>query len=321
MGAFHANHLFHCPQAKLYCVVDTHRPSAEAVADQYDAKVYGEVDEALNDPEVDAVLIATSTDTHADLIIRAAKAGKPIFCEKPIDLSLDKIEGCIKVLEETGVPFLLGFNRRFDPSIQGLKQQLKQNRVGKIEQISIISRDRDLPSREFLERSGGLFRDMTIHDFDMAAWLLEEKLVEVYAAGGCLIDPTLEEIGDIDTANLILKAESGALVQISNSRHSEFGYDQRIEAFGALGMLRARNLTPTTLTISSSQGVSRDCPHPSFPERYREAYQIEIDHFIKEVVIEGKPPLIGANEGRRAIIIANAAFKSLNNNSPNSINY
>ncbi len=310
MGRDHAKHIHHSPDAKLYSVVDLNKEAAESVASEYGAKAFTSAEEALADPSVDAVVIATSTDTHTHFIKLAAKAGKPICCEKPIDLSLEKTDECLSVVESCGVPLFVAFNRRFDPSFSRLWHELRSGVVGDVEQVIITSRDYRLPAREYLQRSGLLFRDMTIHDFDMARWLLQEELTEVFAMGSRLVDPTIEEFGDVDTAALVLKSESGATVQIVNSRRCLFGYDQRIEVAGAKGMVRANNLVPHTVEVSTEQSIREGNPHPSFPQRYREAYQHEMDHFFTDVVKGGKPPAVDGRAARQALVIAEAATLS-----------
>ena len=319
MGRDHAKHIDNSPYATLHSVVDPQLWAAEEVASCYGAKAFATAEEALQDPELEAVVIASQTDTHAALIAMGAEAGKPVFCEKPIDLNLERIDHCLEVVERCKTPLLVGFNRRFDPSYQSFQEQLRSGRVGSIEILSISSRDHALPQREFLKNSGGLFRDMMIHDFDMARWLLNEEPTQVYAVGSCLVDPTISEFGDLDTAMVILKTASGALCHINNSRRAVYGYDQRLEAFGAEGMLRAKNLAPTTVEFAGGQGVSSDPYHPSFPQRYREAYQIEIDHFFRDVVRDGKEPMISGEDGRRAIVIADAAQKSFETGEPVAI--
>ncbi|MCB1213150.1 MAG: inositol 2-dehydrogenase [Chlamydiia bacterium] len=310
IGRVHAKHISECLDARLYSVVDPNEKVLQEMAGKYGVKVTTTVEEALQDPKVDAVCIAAQTDQHCALIEAAARAGKPIFCEKPIDLDMEKIDRCLEVLRVTGVPFLLGFNRRFDPSFQELHRRLRRGDVGAIEQISITSRDFQLPSVDYLRTSGGLLRDMTIHDFDMMRWLLDDELTEVFVEGSCLIDPSIDSFGDLDTCAVCLRSERGAIGQIANSRRSVFGYDQRIEVFGAKGLLSANNAVPDTLKFSSSTGEQTTSPYPSFPERYEVAYQREIDHFFTDVVKSGKKPLVTAEDGRKALVIANAATDS-----------
>ena len=316
IGRDHAWRVAQSNNGKLYCVVDPDLEAARKTAEEHRAIVYKSAGEALADPKVEAVLIASTSDTHVDLIIASAQAGLPIFCEKPIDLDMERIERCLEVVEAKNVPLFVAFNRRFDPSFQMLKQRLDAGEVGKVEQLILTSRDAPFPPLSYLKRSGGLFCDMTIHDFDMARWLLGEEPYEIYATGSVLIDKELSNFNDIDTAMVVMKTRSGVLCQINNSRRSAYGYDQRIEIFGEKGMLRANNVVPTTLEFSFGQGVKTDRALQSFPERYREAYQREIDHFIDEVVIAKRPPAITGYDGKQAILLAHTANASLRSQSP-----
>ena len=213
--------------------------------------------EAFADREVGAVLIASSTDTHARLAIAAARAGKAIFCEKPIDLSLKKVDECLAEVKKAGVPMFVGFNRRFDPSFAALKRRLDAGEVGAVEQVVITSRDPAPPPLSYVKVSGGMFRDMTIHDFDMARWLLGEEPVEVFAFGESLVDRKIAAAGDIDSAMLILRTASDRMCHINNCRRAAYGYDQRIEVFGAKGLLRAENVGETTLEHFHAKGTAR----------------------------------------------------------------
>lgn len=311
MGRAHAEHIHRSPYSRLYGTVDANPESAKQLAAHFQAKHFHSVAEALKDPQVDAVVIVTTTDTHKDLIIQAARAGKPIFCEKPIDLDLAKIDECLDVVEEAGVPLFVAFNRRFDPSFRQLHHQLQEGVVGPVEILSISSRDAPMPDIAYLKTSGGMFKDMTIHDFDMARWMLGEEPTEVFATGSCMVDPRIAEFGDVDTAVLTLKTASGAICHINNSRRSAYGYDQRIEVFGPNGMLRANNIAPTSLEFSLECGIRTERYHPSFPERYVDAYRLELDHFFRDVVKNGKPPEISGVDGRQAVVIAEAANESL----------
>jgi len=314
IGLIHAANIAAHPGAELRYVVDVNQPAAEALAAKYGAKVTT-ADAALADPAIKAVLIASSTDTHADLIERAAKAGKAILCEKPVDLSLARVDACLKVAAKAGVPLLIGFNRRFDPSFGTLRQELVAGAIGKLELLTITSRDPGPPPMAYIKVSGGLFRDMMIHDFDLARWLLGEEPIEVYATASCLVDPAIGQAGDIDTAAVVLRTRSGTIAQISNSRRAVYGYDQRIEAFGAGGMLRAENRTPTTVERSTGAAVSRDKPLHFFLERYAEAYRAELDHFVTAVA-KGEKLSVGGADGRAALALAEAALESSKTGKP-----
>ncbi|HEV2431909.1 MAG TPA: Gfo/Idh/MocA family oxidoreductase, partial [Burkholderiales bacterium] len=247
IGRMHAENLAQRSDARLVYVVDTKPEAARALAGPLGARQAG-AEEVFSDPHVHAVLIASSTASHADLSIAAARAGKAIFCEKPVDLTLPKVDLCIKEVRKARVPMFVGFNRRFDPSFRDLKKRLDAGAIGKLEQVIITNRDPGLPDLRFLASSGGLFLDFTIHDFDMARWLLGEDPVEVFAWGAVLVDPRVRSEGkDIDTAMLLLRTKSGKMCHINNTRRAVYGYDQRIEVFGSKGMLRAANLAPTSV--------------------------------------------------------------------------
>ena len=314
IGAIHGANIARHPATRLRYVVDVDAGAAAALAGRHGAEVAGP-DKALDDPAVRAVVIASATDSHADIIVAAARAGKTIFCEKPIDLDLGRVDECLREVERAGVKLAVGFNRRFDASFRALHDAVRAGRIGKVELVAITSRDPGLPPIDYLRGSGGLFRDMMIHDFDMARWLLGEEPVEVFATGSCLVDPTVKELGDVDTAVVTLVTASGALCQISNSRRAVYGYDQRIEVLGSDGMLRAGNRRATTVELFDDEAVKRDKPLYFFLERYAEAYKAEFDHFV-EVVTGDVAPLVGARDGRQALALADAAHESANTGRP-----
>ncbi|OGQ14146.1 MAG: inositol 2-dehydrogenase [Deltaproteobacteria bacterium RBG_16_71_12] len=310
IGQVHARNVVARNDARLYAVVDVHRPAAAALAEATGARVFDSADAALADPDVDAVMICTSTDTHVEMILKAAKANKPIFCEKPVDLDLAKVNTCLAEVGRAGVPLLMGFNRRFDPTFKALRDRIKQGELGELESIKITSRDPEPPPPAYVKVSGGLFRDMMIHDLDMARYLLPEEPTQVFATGSVLIDKAIGEAGDIDTAMVILKTPSGRLAHIDNSRRAAFGYDQRIEAFGQKGMLQANNPTPTAVVSTTNTGRHSDKPLHFFLERYAAAYQAELAHFL--AVLDGEErPLVTGEDGRRALVLADAANQSL----------
>ena len=309
IGAIHAANISASGGARLRYVVDPDRPAAEALAARHGADV-ATVEAALADPDVGAVVIASSTDTHADLAIAAARAGKAIFCEKPIDLSIARVDACLAEVARAGVPMLVGFNRRFDPSFTALHRRVREGAIGTVEQVIITSRDPAPPPLDYIRVSGGLFRDMTIHDFDMARWLLGEEPVEVFAQGATLVDAAIGAAGDIDSAMVLLRTASGRMAHITNSRRASYGYDQRVEVFGSLGRLIAGNRTPTTVELADASAVSTDRPLHFFQERYAEAYRIELEAFIAAVT-QGAPMPVGAEDGRRALVLADAAAESL----------
>jgi myo-inositol 2-dehydrogenase/D-chiro-inositol 1-dehydrogenase len=314
IGAIHAANLAAHPGARLRYVVDVNRQAAQALAERHGAAVTT-VDAALADAEVDAVIVASSTDTHADLVEAAAAAGKAVFCEKPIDLSLARAERCLERVAATGVLLQIGFNRRFDPSFAALDRALRAGRIGKVETVLIVSRDPAPPPPAFVKVSGGLFRDMTIHDLDMARWLLGAEPVELYATASCLVDAGIGALGDVDTAALTLRTADGALALISNSRRAVYGYDQRLEVLGSGGLLRVENRTPTALEVSDATAVARDKPLPFFLERYAESYRLELDNFI-DCVLAGRQPAVGARDGWAALYLAEAALESVRSGRP-----
>jgi len=315
IGRMHAENLVRRADARLLYVVDTKPDAARALAEPLGAKP-ADTDTALRDPNVDAVLIATSTGSHADLSIAAAKAGKAIFCEKPVDLTLARVQACIKAVNKARVPMFVGFNRRFDPSFRELKRRLDAGTVGRLEQVIITNRDPGLPEMRFLASSGGLFLDFTIHDFDMARWLLGEEPVEIFARGAVLVDPRVKSEGkDIDTAMVLLRTKSGRMASIMNSRRAVYGYDQRIEVFGEKGMLRAENLAPTTAERFGAEATCRDNPWPNFQTRYAAAYAAELTSFIASVQ-RRKPAEIPPEDSRRVLLLCEAAARSAQTGQP-----
>jgi myo-inositol 2-dehydrogenase / D-chiro-inositol 1-dehydrogenase len=309
IGAIHASNIAAMKDVRLRYVVDVNAEAAKKLAARHGATVVSER-EALADRDVQAVLIASSTDTHARLAIAAARAGKAIFCEKPIDLSLKRVDACLSVVEKAGVPMFVGFNRRFDPSFSALKNRLDAGEIGTVEQVVISSRDPGPPPLAYVKVSGGMFRDMTIHDFDMARWLLGEEPVEVFAMGEALIDRKIAAAGDIDSAMVLMRTASDRMCHINNSRRAAYGYDQRIEVFGAKGMLRAENIGETTVEHFSAHGTVSDRPLDFFLERYVEAYRAEMSAFV--LALNGRTAMpVGARDGRQALVLAEAALKSL----------
>lgn len=309
IGQIHAGNLARMPGVRLRHVVDVDAGAARGLAQRHGARA-SDATGALADPEVHAVLIASSTDTHADLIERSARAGKAIFCEKPLDLDHARAAASLAVATRAGALLALGFNRRFDPSFSRLKREVTGGRIGSVEVVSITSRDPAPPPPAYVARSGGLFRDMMIHDLDMARWLLGEEPTSIYASGSALVDARIGAAGDIDTAVVVLETESGKLAQITNSRRCSYGYDQRIEVFGSTGLVRADNATATRVETADARGFAREPALPFFLERYADAYRIEIDEFVKAV--RGEVGVIASgDDGLRALQLADGAQRSL----------
>lgn len=311
IGRMHAENLALCPDAKLVSVYDVHAPSAQEVAGRHGAKVAPDVASALDDDDVQAVLIASSTDTHVDLITASAKAGRAILCEKPIDLDSNRVAQCWKEIGGLDVPIQIGFNRRYDPSHAAVAEAVRAGEIGTVEQIIITSRDPSPPPLDYLKVCGGLFRDMMIHDFDLARFVLgDDEPVEVFATGGALFDKNAESLGDVDTAMVVLRTQSGALCHINCSRRAVFGYDQRLEAFGSKGMVRSRNRRATTMERYTETATgTRDPLLNFFIERYDEAYVAELNDFIARVE-NRQPPAVTFEDGRRALLLADAANES-----------
>jgi myo-inositol 2-dehydrogenase/D-chiro-inositol 1-dehydrogenase len=308
IGRMHAANLVRHPGYRLRYVVDVHEASAREVASATGAEV-ATPEQALADTGIDAVLIASSTDTHADLIEAAARAGKAILCEKPIDLSSARVDACLAVVAKENVPLMIGFNRRFDGNFRALKGAIDGGRIGAVEMVAITSRDPEPPPPEYIKVSGGLYRDMMIHDFDMARWLLGEEPVSVFATGSCLVDPEIGRLGDVDSSMVILRTGSGKLCQISCSRRAAYGYDQRIEVHGQKGMVRADNVRQNTVELADTGGFHGE-PLPNFfIERYARAYVDELDHFAEALAV-GKVLSPSGEDGRRALALADAAVES-----------
>lgn len=278
-------------------------------------KIVNDYKEILKDPDIDAVLICSSTDTHSQISIEAAEAGKHIFCEKPIDYDLARIDAVLKAVEKAGVKFQVGFNRRFDHNFKKVKDLILEGKIGDPHIIKITSRDPAPPPIEYVKVSGGIFLDMTIHDFDMARYLSGSEVEEVYANGAVLVDPKIGEVGDIDTAIITLKFKNGAIGVIDNSRKAAYGYDQRIEVFGSKGCVSADNDLPTTTVLSTEDGVVSDKPKYFFLERYTESFVTEVKCFI-DAIVNDKPTPVSGIDGLNSVLIGLAAKKSLEEGRP-----
>ena len=312
IGHVHAKSIKANTNADLCYIADINDQSASHLAKQVNAKVI-DFQTAITADDVDAVVIATSTHIHAELSHIALTAGKAVFCEKPIDLDLEKTTSVVEHVQESGLPYFVGFNRRFDPSFQSLHRQLKE--IGKLEQLLIISRDPTPPSIEYIKSSGGFFHDMTIHDFDMALWLMQEPIKTIHATASCQVDTEIGKAGDIDTSTVVLTTESDAQCVILNSRRAVYGYDQRIEAFAAKGILSAHNIKPTAVHRLNASGERSDSLEYSFLQRYNIAFQEEMNQFI-DALINHQPMPVTATDSMAATKLANAAYQSLEKGRP-----
>ena len=317
IGKVHAASItYNIPQAQVVRVTDVYYPAAKALAETYGVPNYGtDYMDIINDPEIDAVLVCSPTPTHADISIAAMKAGKHVFCEKPVDLTIEKIKKTAEVAAETGKKLQIGFNRRFDHNHGKVQKLAADGTLGNIELIKITSRDPEPPSPEYAASSGGLYIDMMIHDFDMAMFLAGCDVKEVYAMGTSLVDPRIGEAGDVDTAIVTLTFENGALGVIDNSRRAAYGYDQRVEVFGSKGMAYAENQTPTRTSIATRDGIIGPKPDGFFLERYMASFIEEMKQFIA-AINEDKEVPVGIHAGLMSVVLAKAAKKSLDEHRP-----
>ncbi len=309
IGRVHAAAVAAAPGAKLAAIADPMPDAAQAISEAYGCAI-ATIDAIEADPAIDAVIICTPTDTHADLIERFARAGKAIFCEKPVDLSLARVADCLKVVAATKATLMVGFNRRFDPDFMAVKAAIDAGRVGDVEMVTITSRDPGAPPPDYITRSGGMFRDMTIHDFDMARWLLGEEVESVFASASVLVDPRIGELGDFDSANVILRTASGRQAIITNTRRAAYGYDQRIEVLGADGMVSAENHGENRITLADKDGFHSAPLLNFFMSRYTAAYANEINAFVAAVNNKTEAPTTG-HDGLMALALAEAALKSV----------
>ena len=298
----------------MVAVADAYEPAAQELATATGAEVRSNA-QIMQSSDIDAVIIGTPTDTHYQLIHEAAAAEKAIFCEKPIDMSAERIRACIKATTEANVAFLTAFNRRFDPNFADIQTRIAAGEIGNVELITILSRDPAPPPISYIKSSGGLFRDMMIHDFDMARFLLGEEVISVFAVGSCLVDPEIGASGDIDTAAVTLTTASGKICQISDSRRASYGYDQRLEVHGSKGMLRAENILENSVEMATQNGFQKAPAQHFFLERYEEAYRLEMAHFI-DALNRGQTPSPSASDGLQAQLLADAAAQSLTTGLP-----
>jgi len=307
MGTVHARNAARHPDLSLAVIVDPRPDAAAALARETGAAV-GDYDAVLADDSIRGVVVASSTDQHLGDTLRALRAGKAVFCEKPLDLSSDALRAHADELSAAAPRLFVAFNRRFDRHFQALKARLDAGEIGRLESLHLISHDPAAPPPGFVPTSGGLFKDFTIHDFDTARWLLGEEPAEVFAWAACLVDPSIGEAGDVDTAKVVLRTASGRLCVISNSRRSGYGYDQRVEAYGSKGAARVDNATIAQVSVWGPEGA-RASPFPyAFMDRYADAYAAEMAHFAR--VIEGEPPSTSYDDSLRSLALAEAAARS-----------
>jgi myo-inositol 2-dehydrogenase / D-chiro-inositol 1-dehydrogenase len=317
IGRVHAESAaFRLPEAEVAAITDLNNEAAVTLAARCGIpRVASSSDEILRDKSIDAVLICTSTDTHADLMVRSAEAGKHIFCEKPIALELGKIDTALAAVKAAGVQLQVGFNRRFDTNFLRVRDAVASGEIGKPSLMHIISRDPAPPSMAFIRTSGGIFRDMMIHDFDMARYLMGEEVEEIYATGGVLVEPGFKDANDLDTALAVLHFMSGAIGTIDNSRKAVFGYDQRVEVLGSKGKIASENRYANEVMISGEKAVYSDLPLNFFMQRYPESFALELKHFV-QAVLEGKPVPVTGTDARISVVMALAARKSYDEHRP-----
>ena len=314
IAGVHATAITSHPESTLVAISDYYPENSQKLADQYGTTART-TDEIIEDTDIDAVLIATSTDTHSDLIEKATAAGKSVLCEKPVDLSLERAQACQAAVASTGQKVMIGFNRRFDPNFGALKASLDAGEIGKAELLSITSFDPAPPPVEYIKVSGGLFRDMMIHDFDMANFIMGDRPKSVTAVGSSIVDAEIGKAGDVDTAAVTLSYDDGRIAVIKNSRRAVYGYDQRVELLGAEGLLQAQNMLENTVVKSTTAGVTGAKPTYFFLERYMPAYAAEWSAFVD--AIQGRTDLpVSLDDGVAALAMAEAATRSAKTGGP-----
>jgi len=317
IGKVHAENLvLRIQETNVVGIADVILSAAQETAQRLNIpKATADYHDLLNSPEIEAVVICSATDTHTHIIIEAAQAGKHIFCEKPIDLSLKRIDEALAAVEKAGVKLQIGFNRRFDPNYRRIREAVVNGEIGDPYRLNIISRDPAPPPISYVKVSGGIFVDMTIHDFDMARFLIGSDVEEIYTAAGVMVDPAIGEAGDVDTAVITLKFANGVIGMIDNCRKAVYGYDQRAEVFGSGGSASTENNYPNSATISTAQNIRRDLPLNFFVERYTESYRLEMLAFI-DAVLHDKPVPVSGADGRAPVVMGIAARKSYDENRP-----
>jgi len=322
IGKMHAEIVTAHPEANLQFVYDVNKEFASQVAKQNNAEFLNSPEEAIENDKINAVLIASATPTHTKFITMGAMAGKAVFCEKPIDLDINKVNECMNEIKGVNIPLQIGFNRRFDKSHAKVQQARANKEIGELEMLIITSRDPEPPGLDYLNAAGGFFRDTTIHDFDLSRFILgDDPIIEVSAFGDNLFDENAKTADDFDTAMFVLKSKAGVMIHINNSRRAVYGYDQRVEAFGSKGMIISNNQTPTSVERYNNTSTSSKEPVLHFfIERYAQAYRDQFNHFINSIKNNNKPS-VGFEDGRNALIIANAAYESNRLKKTIEINY
>jgi myo-inositol 2-dehydrogenase/D-chiro-inositol 1-dehydrogenase len=317
IGKLHAQNLaFRVPEARLVAIADVVVEAAQASAAACGCRtVYQDYHAVLNDRDIDAVVVCSSTDTHAAIVEDAAAAGKHIFCEKPLDLNVARIDRMLEAVQKAGVKLQVGFNRRFDSNFKRVHELVAAGEIGQPHIVRITSRDPKPPPISYVKVSGGIFLDMTIHDFDMARYLIGDDVSEVFVAGGVMVDPAIGAAGDIDTAVITLRSAHGAIGSIDNSRQAVYGYDQRVEVFGSKGMVAVSNNKPDTAEWSTADGIHSSLPLFFFLERYNDSYIAEMRAFV-ECIQHDTPPLVTGADGRAPVVMGHAALKSYQENRP-----
>lgn len=321
IGTVHAETLaFRLPQTRIAAIADVNRDAACLLAARCGIpSVVDSSAEILENPAIDAVLICSSTNTHAALIVQAAAAGKHIFCEKPIAHSLPEIDHALAAVRQAGVKLQIGFNRRFDSNFARVRQAITSGEVGDIRMMHIISRDPAPPPLPYIRVSGGMFMDMTIHDFDMARFLIGDEVEEIYTSGGVMVDPEIGSAGDLDTAVMLLRFRNGVIGTIDNCRQAAYGYDQRVEILGSQGKIATENRFPNEAVVSTGKSVRQDLPLNFFMERYKESFANELESFV-EAVRENRSTEVTGTDGRIPVIMALAARKSYDEHRPVPLN-
>lgn len=322
IGKMHADIISSHPECNLKYVYDINEKFSVELSNIHDATASTTSDEALTSNDIDAVLIASATPTHIEFITKASKSGKAVFCEKPIDLDIVKVNSCLEEIKDIKTPIQIGFNRRFDNSHRKLQEARTSNEIGQLELIVITSRDPEPPGIDYLKDAGGFFRDTTIHDFDLSRFILgDDPIVQVSAFASTLISEEVREVGDHDTAMFILKSKKGVLIHINNSRRAVYGYDQRVEIFGSNGMMISGNQSPTSVEkFTRSHTKANDPIHYFFIERYAQAYKDQFNDFVQTLNSKSKPS-VSFDDGRNALIIANAAYASYHSGKVVDISY